>query len=105
MKSLQPVELVENLRNRLAGKLGLTSSEPSENSFYLEADMLVPSAEIKSTIACVLKDGGYDFDAARQNNILLFNEQKCLGWVTFCNFSGQEPCLIVVSVSDVPRNS
>jgi hypothetical protein len=105
LKSLKTFHLVGALKQRLGEQLRLNAHERNHFSFYLEAPELVPNDDIKTAINAVLKEENHIFDSARHDNILIFDGEKCLGWVSFSNFSGQEPFLIIVSVFSTPRKS
>ena len=102
MENLDAVKLTQDLKQHLAAVLGLTPHDRSHDSFYLEAPERVESDRIKSAIVTFLANEGYPVDAHLADNVLIFTQQKCWGWVTFSNFSGQEPFLVMVNVSDAP---
>lgn len=95
-------KLAQDLRAWLSQQLGLPGHKRTENSFWLEALELVPEDKIKSEIVTFLANEGYHMDTRHEGNVLIFNQSICWGWVTISNFSGQEPLMIIISVTEAP---
>ena len=103
MQNPNSEKLAQDLQVWLTEQLGLAGHKRTDNSFYLEALERVESDKIKSAIVNFLANEGYPFDAHLADNVLIFSQQKCWGWVTFSNFSGQDPLIIIVTVAEAPR--
>ena len=98
-----PSQLAEELKPRLSEALHLTSSDRTENSFYLQAPERVEEDKILDAINSFLDQQGYATDPQHHGSVLILGEERCLGWVTITNFSGQDPYLIMITVTKAPR--